>query len=101
MNMLMIILKESLEEEVRALLRTQGVIGFTEMHEITGQGEAGATLNSLHWPGFNNLILAALPESDAKRVIDALAEFRDGLAVKQHGAKIPLRVFSLPCELVV
>jgi hypothetical protein len=101
MNMLMIILKESLEEEVHALLRAHGVMAFTEMHEITGQGEAGATLNSLHWPGFNNVILAVLPEPEAKRVIEALKQFRDGLALRQHGAKIPLRVFSLPCELVV
>ncbi len=101
MKMLMIILKESLEEDVRALLRKEGVAAFTELKEVTGRGEAGSTLHSLPWPGYNNLILTALSEMEATRVIAALTGFRDGLAEKQHGAKIPLRVFALPCELVV
>src|SRR5689334_22745624 len=98
MNMLMIILKESLEDQVRELLRTHQVRAFTEMHEVIGQGEAGATLHSLSWPGFNNVIFVALPEPEAARLVGALAKFRDDLAEKQHGARIPLRVFSLPCE---
>jgi nitrogen regulatory protein PII len=101
MIMLMIIMKESLEEEVRELLRNHNVTGFTEVREVTGQGEAGATFHSLSWPGFNDLILAAMPELDAKQLIDALVKFRDSAAEKQHGAKVPLRVFSVPCTLVV
>jgi nitrogen regulatory protein PII len=101
MRMLMIIMKESLEEEVREVLRNHNVGAFTEMHEVVGQGEAGATLHSLSWPGFNDLILAAMPEPEANQVIDALAEFRERTMQKQQGAKVPLRVFSLPCELVV
>ncbi|HVY07510.1 MAG TPA: hypothetical protein VHB46_16160 [Burkholderiales bacterium] len=101
MNMLMIILKESLEEDVRNLLRQHNVTAFTEINEATGQGEAGATLHSLSWPGFNNVIFAAMPDPDAKRVIAAIAEYRDKLENRQHGKKIPLRAFSIPCELVV
>jgi hypothetical protein len=101
MKMLMIIMKESLEEEVREVLRSHNVSAFTEMHEVVGQGEAGATLHSLSWPGFNDLILVAMPDPQAAQVIHALAEFRDRTMQKQRGAKVPLRVFSLPCELEV
>jgi hypothetical protein len=101
MVMLMIIMKESLEEEVRELLRKHNVTGFTEVREVTGQGEAGATLHSLSWPGFNDLIFAAMQEPDAQRLVDALLQFRTGAMEHQHGAKVPLRVFSLPCALVV
>jgi hypothetical protein len=101
MKMLMIIFKESLEEDIRELLNQHRVKAFTEMHDLTGVGEAGSTLHSLSWPGFNNMVLAALPEPEADTVIAALQGFRDRLMQKQSGAKIPLRVFSLPCEMVV
>ncbi len=101
MQMLMIIMKESIEEDVRALLRKHEVTAFTEINEATGQGEAGATLHSLSWPGFNNVILAAMPEEKTNQVIAALVKYRDRLEEKQQGRKVPLRAFSLPCELVV
>ena len=101
MKMLMLIFKESLEEEVKAVLARHQVKAFTEMHELTGMGEGGATLHSLSWPGFNNMVLAAMPDSEADKVIGALKKYRDGLAAKQGNDRIPLRVFALPCELVV
>lgn len=101
MKMLMIIFKESLEEEVQELLNQHHVNAFTQMHDVTGVGEGGATLHSLSFPGFNNMILAALPEPEADKVVAALKEYRDGLVQKQGNNKIPLRVFSLPCEMVV
>jgi hypothetical protein len=42
-----------------------------------------------------------MPDPDAKQLIDALVKFRDSATEKQHGAKVPLRVFALPCTLVV
>jgi hypothetical protein len=101
MKMLMIVFRESLEEDIRELLGKHHVRAFTEMHDVTGMGEAGAAFHSLSWPGLNNMILASLPEPDADQVIAALKGFRDRQIQKQGGAKIPLRVFSLPCELVV
>ena len=101
MNMLMIVFTESLEEDIRGLLRKHHVRAFTEMHDVTGMGEAGAAFHSLSWPALNNMILAALPEPEADKVVAALKGFREGQIQKQRGAKIPLRVFALPCELVV
>lgn len=101
MKMLMMIFKESLEEEIQELLSEHHVSAFTQMHDVTGVGEGGATLHSLSFPGFNNMILAAMPDPDANKVVAALKTYRDGLAKKQGNDKIPLRVFSLPCDMVV
>jgi len=42
MKMLMIVFGESMEEDIHSLLRTHHVGAFTEKHEVTGIGEAGA-----------------------------------------------------------
>ncbi len=101
MKMLMMIFKESLEEEVQELLARHHVNAFTEMHDVTGRGEGGATLHTHSWPGFNNMILAALPENEAEKVVGALKTYRARLVEKQGNDKVPLRVFALPCEMVV
>ena len=101
MKMLMIVFRESLEDDIRGILGKYQVRAFTEMHDVTGTGEAGAAFHSLAWPAFNNMILAALPDGEAVTLIEALTEFRERQGRQQSGAKIPLRVFSLPCDLVV
>jgi len=101
MKMLMIVFRESIEEDIKGLLSKYHVEAFTEMHDVTGMGEAGPALHSFSWPALNNMILAALPDPEADTVIDAFKAFRDRQIQKQGGAKIPLRVFTLPCELVV
>jgi len=50
MKMLMIVFRESMEEDIRSLLRTHHVGAFTEMHDVTGIGEAGAAFPVLCLP---------------------------------------------------
>jgi hypothetical protein len=64
-------------------------------------GEAGAAFHSMSWPAYNDMILTALPDSKAETVVAGLKAFRDQSMQRRGGEKIPLRVFSLPCELVV
>jgi len=97
----MIVFRESLEEDIRGLLSKNQVEAFTEMVDVVGKGEAGAAFHSLSWPGLNNMILVALPEVQADRVVAALKKFHDQTVQSERGAKIPMRVFTLPCELVV
>ncbi len=101
MKMIMIVFRESLEEDIRALLGENEVEAFTEMVDVVGKGEAGAAFHSVSWPGLNNMILVALPEVQANRVVAALKTFHDKQVQRERGAKIPMRVFTLPCELVV
>jgi hypothetical protein len=101
MKMLMIVFRESIEEDIKDILTKHDVKAFTEMHEITGVGEAGAAFHSLSWPAYNDMILAALPDLKAETVVAGLKDFRDQAMQRRGGDKIPLRVFALPCELVV
>ena len=96
-KMLLIVFRDSLEEEVLELLRTFGVKAFTELHKVDGTGEAGAAFHSFAWPGGNSMILAAVSDAQADLVIKGLRGFRDTRVRQQKGMKVPLRVFVLPC----
>ncbi|OGX13942.1 MAG: hypothetical protein A3K11_06880 [Nitrospirae bacterium RIFCSPLOWO2_12_FULL_63_8] len=101
MKMLMIVFRESLEEEVLKLLKELGVKAFTELPSVVGAGEAGAAFHTFALPQTNSIVLTALTDHHAEQVIKGLHAYRDQLTQRQHGAYIPLRVFTLPCEQVV
>ena len=101
MKLLLVIYRQSLEDDVRDLLRDLDVKAFTEAPKVLGIGEAGEANSSFEWPGCNSLILAAMEEDQASRVIRELEAFRDRLSKRQNGAKVPMRVFALPCEQAV
>lgn len=101
MNMLLVIFRESLDEDIRQLLRGLDLKAFTEAPKVLGTGEAGRAADTLQQPGFNSLILSAMEDDQAAAIIARLKILRDDLSRNQHGAKIPLRVFVLPCEQVL
>lgn len=101
MKMLLVIFRESLDEDIRQLLHDLNLKAFTEAPKVLGIGEAGQAADTFEQPGFNLLILSALEDNQAWHVIAGLKTFRDELSRKQQGAKIPIRVFVLPCEQVV
>lgn len=101
MKMLMIVFRESLEEDILKRLKELGVKAFTELPSVIGAGEAGAAFHSYTSPGTVSIVLTALAEDHAEQVIKGLRAYRDQLTQRQHGAYIPLRVFVLPCEQVV
>jgi hypothetical protein len=101
MKMLLIVYRESLEEEIHGLLQQHGVSAFTELQHVAGAGETGRAFHSFTWPGTNGLILTALPDTEANRLLQGLKSYRDERVKEQHGAKFPLRVFTFPCDLAV
>jgi len=101
MKMLLVIFRESLDKDIRRLLRDLNLKAFTEAPKVLGIGEAGRAADTYDHPGFNSLILSALEDDQAGQIIASLKTFRDHLSRKQKGAKIPLRVFVLPCEQVL
>ncbi|OLC42728.1 MAG: hypothetical protein AUH74_03735 [Nitrospirae bacterium 13_1_40CM_4_62_6] len=101
MKMLLIVFRDSLEDEIVVLLKEFNVKAFTELHKVGGTGETGDAFHSFASPGVNTMILTALAEDQAERVVKGLKAFRDQLAKQQQGAKIPIRVFVFPCEQVV
>jgi hypothetical protein len=101
MKMLMIVFRESLEQDVMKHLRELGVRAFTELPSVVGSGEAGPAFHTFASPQANSIVLTALTDDQAENVINGLRIYRDQLAQRQHGAYIPLRVFTLPCDQVV
>lgn len=101
MQMLALVFRKSLEQEVLAVLRACHVRTFTRVPEVWGAGETGLALHTFTRPGFNAMVLAALAEPEASRVVAALRRFRDAASGQRHGAKVPLHVFLLPCAQVL
>ena len=101
MKMLLVVFRSSLEEDMLHLFKSLGVKAFTEAAHVFGKGETGSAFGSFSWPGSNSLILVAIEDHQTDAVVKGLKAFRDGLAGKQPGGKIPIRVFLLPCEDVL
>lgn len=101
MKMLMIVFRESMAEQIHALLKENQVTAYTELHNVSGKGETGSTLHFSLSTGANRVILAAIPEQAAYRVIDELTRYRMDHMRQQGEGTFPLHVFVLPCEQVV
>lgn len=101
MKMLMIVFRESIAEQIHALMKEYEVTAFTELHNVSGRGETGPTLHFSLSAGANRLILAAIPEQMTYRVIEGLTRYRMEHMRQQAEDTFPLHVFVLPCEQVV
>ena len=101
MKMLMIVFRESIAEQIHALLKDYDVTAFTELQNVSGRGETGPTLHFSLSAGANRMILAAIPEQMAARVIEGLTRYRAEHMQKLSEHTFPLHVFVLPCEQVV
>jgi hypothetical protein len=99
--MVLIVFRSSLEGDVLGALDDAGVEAFTMLPHALGVGEAGRAMHAFPWPGFNSVILAAVAEQQALRLVERLAALHDRSAARQGGAPIPLRVFTLPCVQAV
>jgi len=101
MKMLMIVFRESIVQHIHALLKEHQITSFSEIHNVEGQGETGPSVKSFFSPGANCMILTAVQEPAAARLIDAFTRFRETHGLHEHGNTFPLHVFALPCEKVV
>jgi hypothetical protein len=101
MKIVLIIFRESLEEDLLVLLKEHGVNGYTKIEGVSGAGETGIAGESLFSPGANTMILSALNDDHCRCVVTELKTFQTKLVGQQHGAKIPLHVFVLPCEQLI
>ena len=98
MKMVMVLYRRSLDQDIRHLLKELDITAFTEAPKVLGIGEAGQAFGSFTWPGHHAIILSAMEDFQAERLIEVLKEFRDHLCGLQGGAKVPMRVFVVPCE---
>ena len=101
MRMVIVIYRHSLDQDIRRMLKSLDLKAFTESPKLLGVGETTHACGASAWPGHNAIILSAMEDDQAERVIGVLREFRDHMVQLQGGAKIPMRVFTLPCQQVV
>ena len=101
MKMLMVVFRDSLQDEILMLLKDCDVTAYTLLQNVAGAGETGTALGSLASPGINSMLLVVLPQDQADRSVEALKAYRDGLAKEHPAHKVPIRAFALPCEQVV
>jgi nitrogen regulatory protein PII len=98
MKMLLIVFHQSIVKHIHALLKEYEVNAFTELHNVAGRGETGPTVPFLLSPGVNCMILTAVSEQLAYRLIDGFTRFKAEQGMGQHDN---VHVFILPCEQVV
>ena len=101
MKMLLIVFRQSMAEHIHALLREYDVNAFTELHNVAGRGETGPTVQFLLSPGVNSMIITAVSEPLAYRLIDGFTRMKAEQGMRQQDNTFPLHVFVLPCEQVV
>jgi hypothetical protein len=82
MKMLMIVFRQSNVEQIHALLKENEVPFFLS-------------------PGTNCIILTAVSEQAAYRLIDGFTRLREEHKMREHDNASPLHVFVLPCEQAV
>ena len=89
MKLLVLVVPRESRDDVEAVLTASGVVGFTEIPSVFGEGSSGPRFGSRVAPGVSDLIFAALPEDRLTAVRDAI-----GGVEKQRGGK--LHAFLLP-----
>ena len=65
MKMLLIVFRQSIVDQVHALLREYEVTAFTELRNVAGRGETGPSVQFFLSPGANSMIFTAVSEQVA------------------------------------
>ena len=72
MDMLMIVFRSSLKERVHEILRSSGVMAYTEFPETAGTGQSGSTEGGSFYAGRNSVILVSLESVQRDKVAGAV-----------------------------
>ena len=100
MDMLMIVFRSSLKERVYEVLRTCGVMAYTEIPQTVGTGQSGSTEGGSFYAGGNSIILVSLEPAQRDRVADAVKGWC-AEAQRSGWIKPAIRVFCWPCTQLV
>ncbi len=86
MKMMMIVFNEAVDEEVMEVLAGCRLTNYTRLDGVFGRGTGSGThLGTDIWPGRNNLLLLAVSDEDASRLMTCVGELRRRL--KREGVK--------------
>jgi nitrogen regulatory protein P-II len=101
MQMLTIMCGAKIEEHVRVLLNNLAVKGYTVISDVGGIGQTGMVFGKGVWTDRSKLFLVALDNEHMAAVVTAVKELHGSLLQERHGLEVALKVFLVPCELIV
>lgn len=101
MQMVMLVFRSSLKEQVHALLHRCGVKAFTEVNETVGYGQTGPAEGLAFYPGTNLVILVALDDDHRTRITAAVTAWCAESEKHPGWQKPSIRVFAWPCTQIV
>ena len=101
MQMLTIMCGAKIDEQVRLLLNSLAVKGYTVMSDVGGIGQTGTVFGKGVWTDRSKLFLIALDDEHMAPLVNAVRELHVRLVQERHGLEVPLKAFLLPCELIV
>jgi len=97
MKLLMIILDQSVRDEVEAVLDRRGVRGYTEIPMALGEGLTGKKLSSRLHPGANTIVFTVIPAEQLAAVRSDLLAACSGNASDPDCPK-PVHIIVLNVE---
>jgi len=96
MKMLMIVCPEKKAEDIRELIANYDVQSYSELHDVTGEGEKGKRFGNRVWPGKSIIIFTVVPEQKKVELVQALKKCEQSLMPEES-----MRAFVLPVEDVL
>ncbi|WP_447600053.1 P-II family nitrogen regulator [Nitrospira sp. Nam80] len=99
MQMLTIVCGPRIEEQVRMLLNTLAVTGYTVISDVGGSGQTGMVFGKGLWADRSKLYLIALDDEHMASLVNAVKELHDR-QVQEH-REFVLKAFLQPCEVIV
>jgi nitrogen regulatory protein P-II len=97
MKLLMIILDESVRDEVESVLEGHGVNGYTEIPMVLGEGLSGKKLSSRLHPGANSIVFTIIDDSKLEEIRSALLTTCTG-RMSDFGCPKPIHIAVLKVE---
>lgn len=101
MKMVMVVFRDTLKDHMIMFLKEREIKAYTLVHEIAGVGQTGQATGSFAAPGFNSMVLVALPSPQADQLAEDLKGFRDSVAGDFPTGKVPMHAFVFPCVQAV
>lgn len=90
MKLLMIITDTALDEEVRTVLNSEGLSGYSEIPDVLGVGTTGKRRGSRAFPGANNMYFTVASPSQVDRIVTTLRSVS-----AEHEPQDTIRAFTI------
>jgi len=99
MRALIIVARESMISHLEEFLREHGILAYTILGNVMGNGETARVYGAFLRPDINAMVSVVLPADQVERAIHGIKTLIAQRKETAHdNTPIPLKVFSFPCE---